>query len=193
MKHYEICGQLREVGNKATIKACRAQGLVPCNLYGLGMENVLFTVTEKDINALLSNPASFIIDVVLGDKKQTAVVHELQFHPVSDKCLHVDFLAIDTAKPVTIDVPITITGNSEGVRQGGKFNLAVRKLKVSGLIDNLPDELPIDITPMGLGSQINAGDLKYDGIQIVSPKGTLVCSVRATRNSAAAATEEAAQ
>ena len=73
MQHFALSGKVRQVGNKAVIKAFRAQGLVPCNLYGLGMENVLFTVTEKDINALLSNPASFIIDVVLGDKKQTLI------------------------------------------------------------------------------------------------------------------------
>ena len=93
-----------------------------------------------------------------------------------------------------ISVPVSITGNSEGVRQGGKFELATRKLKVSGLIDKLPDEIVVDITTLGLGGQINAGDLNFEGYQIVSPKGTLVCSVRATRNSAAAAegTEEAA-
>jgi len=86
-------------------------------------------------------------------------------------------------------VPIKITGNSIGVRQGGKLNVPTRKLKVCGQIENLPDELPVDITELGLGKQINAADLKYDGFQIVSPKGTLVCAVRATRNSNAAAAE----
>ena len=94
---------------------------------------------------------------------------------------------------MTIEVPIKITGNSIGVRQGGKLAVPTRKLRVCGMMENLPDELPVDITSLGLGQQINAGDLKYDGIRIVSPKGTLVCAVRATRNSAAAATETAAE
>ncbi|MCQ2133696.1 MAG: 50S ribosomal protein L25 [Bacteroidales bacterium] len=183
MKHYEICGQLREVGNKATIKACRAQGLVPCNLYGLGMENVLFTVTEKDINALLSNPASFIIDVVLGDKKQTAVVHELQFHPVSDKCLHVDFLAVNEEKPIAIDIPVAISGHAAGVQKGGKFVQKMRKIRVCGLMSALTDELPIDITALEIGQNIVAGDLKYDGLTVLTQKDTIVCGVKATRNS----------
>lgn len=193
MKHFELAGTMRTTGRKADVKSVRRDEKVPCVIYGAGVENTSFSIDEKALKGLTHTPASHIVDLDIEGKKYLAVVKAVQYHPVTDRALHVDFLAIDTAKPVTIDVPITITGNSEGVRQGGKFNLAVRKLKVSGLIDNLPDELPIDITPMGLGSQINAGDLKYDGIQIVSPKGTLVCSVRATRNSAAAATEEAAQ
>jgi len=183
MKHYEISGQLREVGNKATIKACRAQGLVPCNLYGLGMENVLFTVTEKDINTLLSNPASFIIDVVLGDKKQTAIVHELQFHPVSDKCLHVDFLAVNEEKPIAIDVPIAVSGHAAGVQKGGKFVQKMRKVRVSALMANLPDTLKIDITNLEIGQKIVAGDLKYENITVLTQKDTIVCGVKATRNS----------
>ena len=82
MKHFELKGQLRQVGNKAAIKAIRAQGLVPCNLYGLGMENVLFTVDAKELKGLTHTPASFIVDLVLDGKKYTAVVHELQFHPL---------------------------------------------------------------------------------------------------------------
>ena len=99
-----------------------------------------------------------------------------------------DFIALAEDKPVTISVPVKIIGNSEGVKQGGKLAVSTRKLKVCGLIANLPDELDVDITPLGIGSQIFAKDLHYDNIQIVSPKGTLVCAVRATRASAAAAT-----
>lgn len=187
MKHYALAGTKRTVGRKADVNSVRREDKVPCVIYGAGVENTAFSINDKDLKGLTHTPASHIVDLDIEGQKYLAIVKAIQYHPVTDRALHVDFLAIDTAKPVTIDVPITITGNSEGVRQGGKFNLAVRKLKVSGLMENLPDELPIDITPMGLGSQVNAGDLKYDGIQIVSPKGTLVCSVRATRNSAAAA------
>jgi large subunit ribosomal protein L25 len=191
MKHFELKGQTRQVGNKATIKAFRKQGLIPCNLYGNGVDNILFTVDAKEFGALISTPYSHIVDLNIEGECHQAVLKAIQYHPVTDRALHVDFLALDPAKPVTIEVPIKITGNSIGVRQGGKLNVPTRKLKVCGMIENLPDELPVDITELGLGKQINAGDLKFDGFQIVSPKGTLVCAVRATRNSAAAATEAA--
>jgi large subunit ribosomal protein L25 len=115
------------------------------------------------------------------------VFHEAQYHPVTDEALNVDFLSISTDKPVVIDVPVVITGNSEGVKQGGKLVPGARKLKVSGLIKDLPDTLSVDITNLTIGKQINAGDLSYENIQIVSPKTTMVCAVKATRASAAAA------
>ena len=193
MKHLELEGKKRITGKKADVKSVRREDRVPCVIYGAGVENTSFSVDEKQLKNLTHTPYSHIVDLDIEGAKYLAVLKDIQYHPVTDRALHVDFLAIDAAKPVTINVPIKITGNSIGVRQGGKLNVPTRKLKVCGLIDNLPDELPIDITELGLGKQINAGDLKYDGFQIVSPKGTLVCAVRATRNSAAAATAENAE
>ena len=191
MKHLSLEGKKRITGKKADVKSVRREDRVPCVIYGAGVENTSFSVDEKQLKNLTHTPYSHIVDLDIEGTKCFAVLKDIQYHPVTDRALHVDFLAIDPAKPVTINVPIKITGNSVGVRQGGKLNVPTRKLKVCGLIDKLPDELPIDITELGLGKQINAGDLKFDGFQIVSPKGTLVCAVRATRNSAAAATESA--
>lgn len=192
MQHFALKGQVRQASNKAAIKAFRRQGLVPCNLYGNGLENVLFTVDAKELKGVTDTPKSFIVDLTL-DNGQTfmAVLHELQFHPVSDICLHVDFLAVDAQKPVAIDVPIAITGHSIGVQQGGKFLQRSRSLRVSGLMDAIPDELVVDITNVGLDKAIRAADLQYDGINIISNKGTVVCMVKSTRNSAAAAAETA--
>lgn len=187
MKHFELKGQLRHVGNKATIKALRAQGLVPCNLYGQGIENVLFTVDAKELKGLTHTPASFIVDLVLGDKKYTAVVHELQFHPVEDLCLHVDFLAVSEDKPIAIMVPLNITGHAAGVQAGGKFVKNVRELRISALMKDLPDQLDIDITKLGIGENIVAGDLQIENVTILSPKSTIICGVKATRQSAQAA------
>lgn len=184
MKHFELKGQLRQTGNKATIKAIREQGLVPCNLYGLGMQNILFTVNEKELNALICNPASFIIDLVLGEDKYTAVVHELQFHPVQDNCLHVDFLAVNEEKPIAINVPLNITGHASGVQLGGKFVKNVRDLRICALMKDLPDQLDIDITELGIGQNIVAGDLHFENVTILSPKNTIICGVKATRQSA---------
>lgn len=187
MKHFELKGQLRQVGNKATIKALRAQGLVPCNLYGQGIENVLFTVDAKELKGLTHTPASFIVDLVLGDKKYTAVVHELQFHPIEDLCLHVDFLAVSEDKPIAIMVPLNITGHAAGVQAGGKFVKNVRELRISALMKDFPDQLDIDITKLGIGENIVAGDLQIENVTILSPKSTIICGVKATRQSAQAA------
>lgn len=188
MKHLNLQGKLRATGKKADVKSVRREERVPCVIYGNGMENVLFSVGAKELAVLTDTPFSHIIDLDIEGNKYLAKLQDIQWHPVTDKAIHVDFIALAEDKPVTISVPVKIVGNSEGVKQGGKLFVSSRKLKVSGLMENLPDELEVDITPMGIGSQIFAKDLHYDNIQIVSPKGTLVCAVRATRASAAAAT-----
>ena len=193
MQHFELKGTTRQVGNKAVIKAFRREGLVPCNLYGLGMENVLFTVSAKELKALTDTPKSYIVDLVLdGAKKaQTAVLHELQWHPVTDACLHVDFLAVDDKKPIAISVPLVIEGHAKGVQQGGKFYQNARSIKVSALLKDLPDEVTVDITPLGLDKRIKAGDIQLKNVAVVSDKDTIICGVKTTRNvTAAAAAEE---
>ena len=186
MKHFVLKGQVREVGNKAVIKEYRKQGLVPCNIYGSGVENILFTVTEKDLKGLTDTPASYIVDLELSNgQKYNAVIHELQYHPVKDNCLHADFLAVNEEKPISIMVPITITGHAAGVRAGGKFYKLVRELKVSALMKDLPDELVINIDKLQIGKRIVAGDLKYENVNVVYPKGTIICTVKSSRQVAA--------
>jgi len=189
MQHFELKGQLRQVSNKAAIKAFRKQGLVPCNLYGLGMENVLFTVDAKELKGATNTPNAYIIDLVLDGKTYFAVIHELQFHPVTDDCLHVDFLAVNEEKPIAINVPLKITGHAIGVQQGGKFSQNVRTLRISAIMKNLPDILPVDISNLGLDKTIKAGELTYEGVTILSNKNTIICNVKSTRNTAAVAAE----
>jgi len=192
MQHFELKGQIRQVGNKATIKAFRREGLVPCNLYGAGLQNILFTVSAKDLRGLTNTPYSFIVDLNLDGTTYTAILHELQFHPVEDLCLHVDFLAVSEEKPISISVPVKVSGHSKGVQLGGKFTQNSRSIRVSGLMKNLPDDVTVDISDLGLDKKIKAGDLSFPGLQILTDKDTVICSVLATRNSAAA-TEEAAE
>lgn len=184
MQHFEIKGQVREVGGKATIKALRKQGLVPCNLYGCGIDsNILFTVDAKELKGLTDTPASFIVDLSLDNgKKYEAVLHEMQWHPVSDACLHVDFLAVDDKKPISIKVPIEITGHAIGVQQGGKFFQPSRELRISALMANLPDKVTVDITSLGLEKKIKAGDIQIKDVVILSDKDTIICGVKTTRN-----------
>ncbi|MBO4917481.1 MAG: 50S ribosomal protein L25 [Bacteroidales bacterium] len=191
MQHFELKGQIRQVGNKAVVKAFRKQGVVPCNLYGLGMENILFTVDEKELKALTNTPKSYIVDLVLDNgKAYTAVLHELQFHPVSDRCLHVDFLAVNEEKPIAIKVPVIITGHSIGVQQGGKFTQNSRFIRISALMKDLPDDVTVDISSLALDKKIKAGDLKFDKISVISDKDTIICGVKSTRNMVAQETAE---
>ena len=193
MKHIELKGQVREAGNKAAVKAVRRAGQVPCNIYGLGMENILFTIDAQDLKTITHTPNSYIIDLELNDgKKLYAVLHEVQYHPVTDEALHVDFLAVCEEKPVTIEVPVIVTGHSEGVKMGGKLLVSSRKLRVSAMMDKLPDVLEVDSTHLMIGKQIVAGDLNYDGVTIVSPRATIICSVRPTRATQQAKMEQQA-
>ena len=192
MKQFEINAHKRENFTKAAVKQLRREGMVPCVLYGNDTENIHFAVLEKDLKDLIYTPSSYIISINIDGKKSLCILHQTQFHPVSDKILHLDFLAIDPAKPITIQVPVSISGNSEGVRQGGKLQVLNRKLLISGFLKDLPDQLNIDVTDLTLGKTITAGDLKYDNIRIMSPRGTIICMVKMTRasTSATAATAE---
>ena len=191
MKHFALKGEIRQKGNKAVLKAFRRQGLIPCNLYGLGMDNVLFTVSEKELKGLTHTPASYIVDLELDGKVYTAIAHEYQWHPVEDNCLHADFLAVNEEKPIAINVPLNITGHPVGVQAGGKFTQSARSLKVCALMKDLPDQLDIDVTPLELDKRMVAGDLKFEGIQIISDKNTIICSVKTTRAMQQAAAEAA--
>ena len=194
MKHIELKGQLREAGNKAAVKAVRRAGQVPCNIYGLGIENILFTIDAQDLKSITHTPNSYIVDLELSnDSKMYAVLHEVQYHPVTDEPLHVDFLAVSEEKPVTIEVPVKVVGHSEGVKMGGKLLVSSRKLRVSAMMNNLPDVLEVDSTSLKIGKQIVAGDLNYEGVTIVSPKATIICSVRPTRATQQAKMEAQAQ
>ena len=193
MKHIELKGQLREAGNKAAVKAVRRAGQVPCNIYGNGIENVLFTVDAQDLKSITHTPNSYIINLELSNgTKMYAVLHEVQYHPVSDEALHVDFIAVNEEKPITIEVPVLVTGHSEGVKMGGKLLVSSRKLRVSAMMNNLPDVLEVDSTHLMIGKQIVAGDLNYEGVTIVSPKATIICSVRPTRATQQAKMEQQA-
>ena len=193
MKHIELKGQLREAGNKAAVKAVRRAGQVPCNIYGNGIENVLFTVDAQDLKTITHTPNSYIIDLELSNgTKMYAVLHEVQYHPVSDEALHVDFLAVSEEKPVTIEVPVKVVGHSEGVKMGGKLLVSSRKLRISAMMNMLPDVLEVDSTHLMIGKQIVAGDLNYEGVTIVSPRATIICSVRPTRATQQAKMEQQA-
>lgn len=174
-----------DFGKKAS-RAIRREGQVPCVLYG-GGETVSFSVDAKALKPLIYTPNSYIVEFDFDGKKEQAVLREAQFHPVREEILHLDFYRIAAGKPVSIAIPVRLTGNAEGVKVGGKLALSARKLVVSALVENLPDELVVDVTELGVGKTIFVGDLEFENLKFVTPATTAVCAVRVTRASRGAA------
>lgn len=186
MKTFELTGTLRAEFGKKAAKALRAEKLVPCNLYGVGSNNTTFTVAAADVRQMIYTPDTLIVLLTIGDKKATAVVKELQFHPLSGDVLHIDFLEVTENKPVTVEIPIQLTGHAEGVKAGGKLSQAMRKMKVNGIYTQFPDRVVVDVTALGLGKKIAVGDVHIEGLTMMNPKDACVAEVKATRQSAKA-------
>ena len=200
MREIAIKGQKREAIGKKASKALRKEGLVPCNLYGEkkdanGLpEAFAFTVPFTELRKAVYTPHVYVVNLDIDGKAHTAVMKELQFHPVTDALLHVDFFEVNEQKPITIGIPVKLNGLAEGVKAGGKLNLAVRKLNVTAPYKNIPEVLDVDVTALELGKSIKVGQLSFDGLEIATPAEVVVCSVKATRASrSAAAAEEAAE
>lgn len=187
MKSIEIKGSLRtETGKKAT-RELRKSNSVPCVLYGINKDEngnqvaTHFTVTNDGLRNLVYTPHIYVVDLNIDGKVVTAIMKDIQFHPVTDKILHVDFLQIDEANPIVMEVPVKLEGLAEGVKAGGKLALQVRKLKVKALYNLIPERLIIDVTSLGLGKTIKVGELNYEGLQILNAKEAVVCAVKLTR------------
>ena len=148
MKTFELKGTVRtDLGKKAT-KAERVAENVPCVLYG-GAENVHFTATVSDIRKLVYTPEVFVVNLNIDGKETKAILKALQFHPVTDKVLHMDFLAITETKPVMVELPVKLEGLAEGVKAGGKLSLEMRKLKVKGIYTQIPENIVVNVTELG--------------------------------------------
>ncbi|MBE6204474.1 MAG: 50S ribosomal protein L25/general stress protein Ctc [Rikenellaceae bacterium] len=185
MKTLEIKATKRADFGKKAAKAFRREGQIPCIMYG-GGEEVAFTVDTKAVKPLIYTPNSYIVELDIDGKVEKAVMREVQFHPVREQILHIDFYRVQEGKPVAIAIPVRLTGNAEGVKVGGKLALSARKLTVKAMVDQLPDEIVVDVTPLKVGQTIFVGDLQFEGLQFVTPATTAVCAVRVTRASRAA-------
>lgn len=187
MKSIEINGSLRtETGKKAT-RELRKSDSVPCVLYGINKDEngnqvaTHFTVTNDGLRNLVYTPHIYVVNLNIDGKVVTAIMKDIQFHPVTDKILHVDFLQIDESNPIVMEVPVKLEGLAEGVKAGGKLALQVRKLKVKALYSAIPERLIVDVTNLGLGKTIKVGELSYEGLQILNSKEAVVCAVKLTR------------
>lgn len=192
MKEIELKGVKRqEVGKKAT-KALRKEGMIPCNIYGEAHEDgkptaMAFAVAEQDLRKIVYTPHIYVINLNIDGEHHPAILKELQFHPVTDRVLHVDFYEVNDQKPITIGIPVKLNGLAQGVRDGGRMNLSIRKIEVTAPYQQIPEHLDIDVTALRIGKSIKVGDLSFEGLELHTPKEVVVCSVKMTRAALSAA------
>ena len=216
MKTFQLQAEPRtDLGKKAT-KALRAEGKIPVVLNGGAAVELPFTgtlapgqklveigdnkalsttdlvVAQDDVRKLVYTPDIFAIELDFNGGKKMAILKDIQFHPVKDTILHMDFLEVDDKKPVVIQVPVKLEGHAEGVKAGGKLSLSMKKLKVKAIYTNVPERLVINVDNLGLGKALQVGDLHFEGLELVNAKNAVVCAVqltRAARGAQAAAAE----
>jgi large subunit ribosomal protein L25 len=181
MKSVSMSGSLRGNVEKKDAKAQRAQGFIPCVIYG-GNEQLQFVVEETQFRHLLFTPEVKYVELEVEGKKFEAVVQATQWHPITDQLLHVDFLEVIDGKLVTIGIPIKITGTSPGVLRGGKLVKKLRKITVKGLLKNIPEEITVDISNLEINEMIKVGDLAIPNLTFIENPGTIIVNIASTRN-----------
>ena len=199
MKQIAISGTSRAALGKKATKEVRKNGHVPCVLYGEKKDengvpvSIHFEVDEKEINTLIYTPHIYLVDITIDGVDHKAILKEVQFHPVKDNVLHVDFFEVHAEKPIVMGVPVVAKGLADGVRAGGRLMMMVRKLQVRALYEAIPEKLEVDVTSLQLGKSIKAGNLSFEGLELVTPKEVIVCTVKMTRAAMGAAAAAAKQ
>ncbi len=205
MKKYALNAQPRTELGKKSVKALRAEGKIPAVINGGALVELPYTGTLKegqklveidtkrglittdivveaeDVRKLIYTPDIFEVDINLNGEEVKAVIKDLQFQPVKDTLLHIDFLQVYPDKPVVMEVPVKIEGHAEGVKAGGKLTLSMRKLKVKALYNEIPVRLVINVDNLGLGKSMAVGDLHFEGLELMNAKNAVVCAVQLTR------------
>ena len=180
MKTMKISAEKRtDLGKKQT-RDLRKADHVPCVMYG-GPEVLHFHAHENDFRHVVYTPNAYIVELDIDGEKHKAVMKDLQFHPVNDKLLHLDFVEVFDDKLVTLEIPLKLVGDSEGILDGGKPRQRRRVLKVRGLVADLPEVLEVDITNVATGDVIKVGDLTYDNIEVLDPSQSMVYAVVSSR------------
>lgn len=189
MKSVALQGNKRTDRGSTNAKALRAEEKIPAVLYG-GKENTHFTVNEIQFGKIINSPNVYFVDLDIDGSKHRAIVKDVQFHPVTDKVLHVDFLEAVEGQPITVNMPIKLTGNSRGVMNGGKLRTVTRRLKVRGVAEALPEFVTIDITNLRIGQSIKVGDITVDGLTFLDAANAVVVAVKRSRVSVADDSDE---
>lgn len=189
MKSIEINATARKNLGKKESRAMRLNKEVPCVLYG-GKENLHFSAHENVFKNIVYSKDVYLIKLNVDGKNYQAVMKEIQFHPVTDSLLHIDFLEIPVDKPSVVHLPVALTGTAVGVVEGGKLRQRKRYVRIKGMISDIPEFLTIDISDIKIGQSILAGDLSYDKFELLEPKRAAVVSVISSRAAAKSMGEE---
>ena len=153
---------------------------IPAVLYG-GEKVIHFSVTNSAVRNLVYTPDIYAVDLTIDGEKKTVIMKDIQFHPVTDAILHIDFLEVNNTKPIVMEVPVVLDGHAEGVKAGGKLQLQMRKLKVKAIYTEIPERLVINVDHLGLGKTMQVGEIHFDGLEIMNAKNAVVCAVQLTR------------
>ena len=215
MKKYALNAQPRTELGKKSVKALRNEGKIPAVINGGALVELPYTgalkegqklveldakrgiittdivVNAEDVRKLIYTPDIFEVDLNLNGEEIKAVIKDLQFQPVKDTLLHIDFLQVYPDKPIIMEVPVQIEGHAEGVKAGGKLTLSMRKLKVKALYNEIPERLVINVDSLGLGKSMAVGDLHFEGLELMNAKNAVVCAVQLTRAARGAAAKAA--
>ncbi len=186
MKTVSMSGSLRENVGKKDAKSLRRKGLVPCVMYG-GEEQVRFSVDLTEFKPLLFTPDVNYVELNIDGKKTLTILQEIQYHPVSDEVIHADFLRLFDDKPITISVPIKAVGVAPGVLEGGKLETKIRKMKLKGLPNDIPQHVEISISNLNIGQGVKVEEIEIPKVEVLNVKSSVVIWVKSTRQSAAAA------
>ena len=196
MKEISIIGKKREELGKKASKQLRKEGFIPCNIYGEQKDAngkpvaMAFAASFNELRKLIYTPHIYVVKLNINGTEHTAIMKEIQFHPVTDAPLHVAFYEVNDQKPITIGIPVKLVGLAQGVRDGGRMNLSIRKIDVTAPYQQIPEHLDVDVTNLKIGKSIKVGELSYEGLELATSKDVVVCSVKMTRNAATADTTE---
>ncbi len=188
MKTISLSGSLRENVGKKDAKALRKAEMVPCVIYG-GDEQIHFATEAKNFKKILFTPECFIINITINGQSYNTILQDVQYHPVTDNVMHADFLLVKEDKPITVVLPLVIEGSAPGVMRGGKLKQPIRKIKVSGLAKDLPENITVNISNLNIFDSIKVRDLNIEGVTMVTPGYQIIVEVRAARGAAVAADE----
>lgn len=180
MKTIEINGSLRKELGKKSSRDLRKSENVPCVIYG-GKENVHFSTHENNFTKLVYTPDAHLVKLNIEGKVYEVILKDIQFHPVTDKIIHVDFTEVSENKPIVIGIPILVSGDSVGVKAGGKLRIRRRNLLVKGFANEIPEFLPIDITELKIHESVKVSDLSFDKIELMDPKKSMVLTIATSR------------
>ncbi len=191
MKSIDIKGQSREgLGKKATRELRKSNG-IPCVLYGVekdaeGLPKAkTFCVTNEEVRNLVYSPDIYVVNLTIDGTAVKAILQDIQFHPVKDNILHMDFYQVTEDKPIVMNVPVKLNGLAAGVKAGGRLEQILRRVKVKALYTQMPEKIELDVTPLAIGKTIKVGDVDIEGLELVNPKEAVICGVMVTRSAKA--------